>query len=437
MKNGLVLLVICFTVVVGAEAQPFSISFAGTGASITIDSVKVENLSKGISLSLSGSDILRLTVTTGINPAENHSSSDLEIFPNPAEGSAVVRIYPSSSGDATIKVFNIAGSIAAQFQRQLDNSVQEFRLAGLNKGYYLISVTGKTYQYSGKLLINGNEGGKIRIEKISSFQANEGEVSGTRFKNGLSTIDMFYTAGDRLKFTGSSGIYSNVIVDIPSQNKTITFDFIACTDGDNNNYQTIKIGNQVWMAENLKTTKFKNGTTLIPKETVNDLWKTLLTAAYCWCNNNEAEYKATYGALYNWYAASSGNLCPSGWHVPANAEWTTLTNYLTENGYGYPGGADQIAKSMAAAWGWTTYAQKGTPGNDQLSNNSSGFSALPAGYRADGGVFVPHGLHGFFWSSEEFWSGEARGLGVTYFSTTAFRDRFYNHYGFSVRCVKD
>jgi uncharacterized protein (TIGR02145 family) len=436
MGKYLLLITILFELT--ANAQPYLISFAGTGASTTAGSVKVDNLTSGTSLTVTGSDILRLTTVTGINYIENSQSTEMKIYPNPMIDNSTLQIYVPVAGDMIIGVHDMTGKLVAQNQSYVENGQQEYRLSGLNSGLYLVSVKGNSYQYSGKLLSKNISNGTTSIQKVrSNIQALDEKTSMINSKGVQTTVDMIYTAGDRIKFTGISGIYSTVITDIPTVDKTITFNFIVCTDGDNNNYPTIKIGNQVWMAENLKTTKFKNGTAPILNETVNEVWRTLLTPAFCWCNNNEAEYKATYGALYNWYAASSGNLCPAGWHVPADAEWTTLTNYLTQNGYGYPGGADQIAKSMAATWGWTTYAQAGTPGNDQLSNNSSGFTALPAGYRADGGVFVLHGLHGFFWSSEEFWSGEARGLGVTYFNTTVFRDRFYNHYGFSVRCIKD
>ena len=101
---------------------------------------------------------------------------------------------------------------------------------------------------------------------------------------------MEYTTGDRLKFTGISGNYSTVKTDIPESDKTITFNFIACTDGDNNNYPVVEIGTQVWMAENLKTTKYSDGTD-IPLVTSNTAWIPLTTPGYCWYNNNEATTK--------------------------------------------------------------------------------------------------------------------------------------------------
>ncbi len=138
---------------------------------------------------------------------------------------------------------------------------------------------------------------------------------------------MFYKDGDRLLYKGISGIYSTIITDVPTGNKTITFGFVACTDKNNNNYTVVKIGNQTWMAENLKTTRFNDGTP-IPLVSDNTTWSTLSTPGYCWYNNDSVNFKDFGGALYNWYAVNTAKLAPPGWHVPTDAEWTTLTNYV-------------------------------------------------------------------------------------------------------------
>ena len=119
---------------------------------------------------------------------------------------------------------------------------------------------------------------------------------------------------------------------------------VSITDKDGNVYTSVTIGTQVWMKENLKTTKYNDGTA-IPLVTDGAAWESLTTPGYCWYNNDAATYKATYGALYNRYTANSGKLCPAGWHVPADSEWTTLTDYLINNGYGYGGSGSEIAKS--------------------------------------------------------------------------------------------
>ncbi len=187
------------------------------------------------------------------------------------------------------------------------------------------------------------------------------------------------------------------------------------TDYDNNVYNTIKIGTQVWMSENLKTPKYNDGTT-IPLLTDDNAWGALITPGYCWYNNDEARYKAAYGALYNWYivdAASNGgkNVCPSGWHVPTDGEWTTLENYLIANEYNYDGTTigNKIAKSLASSIGWTSSTTAGAVGNTDYTakRNATGFTTLPGGYRNDDGTFNDGG-NGGWWSATESVADEAR-----------------------------
>jgi uncharacterized protein (TIGR02145 family) len=190
------------------------------------------------------------------------------------------------------------------------------------------------------------------------------------------------------------------------------------------------------MAENLKTTKYNDGTA-IPLVADDKAWEALTTPAYCWYNNDATANKKTYGALYNWYTVNTKKLCPTGWHVPSDAEWTTLTDYLTNNGYGYQGSGNDIVKSMAATSGWTTYGTLGTVGNDQASNNSSGFTALPSGYRNYDGTYFTIGLYGFWWSSTEFSTALAYDRTMFYSSSLVYRLNYGKGNGFSVRCLRD
>lgn len=116
----------------------------------------------------------------------------------------------------------------------------------------------------------------------------------------------------------------------------------SVTDTEGNTYKTIKTVTQTWMAENLKTTKYNDGT-LIPNVSDNTAWTQLSSGAYCWYSN-DINNKSTFGALYNWYAVNTGKLCPEGWHVPGDDEWTTLTGYL--------GGEDVAGGKMKSTSGW-------------------------------------------------------------------------------------
>lgn len=225
-------------------------------------------------------------------------------------------------------------------------------------------------------------------------------------------------------------------------------------DYDGNTYNTIKIGTQWWMAENLKVTHYTNGTAIL-LVTDRIVWRSLgdnnTDDAYCYYNNDASGEADTYGALYTWAAAMGDNavsstanpsgvqgVCPDGWHLPSDAEWTDLTDYLTNNGFGYEGSGSDIAKSMASTSGWTTYSIAGTVGNDQASNNSSGFSALPGGSRSSNfGTLYNVGGSGNWWSSSEYCSSFAFNRYLYYGDASVYRFSSNKSNGFSVRCVRD
>ena len=156
-------------------------------------------------------------------------------------------------------------------------------------------------------------------------------------------------------------------------------------DIDGNEYNTVTIGTQTWLKENLKVTKFNDGTP-IPVVSDSAVWVNLTTPGMCWYNNEKEKYTVNkYAALYNWYAVNSGKISPKGWHVPTDAEWTILLEYLKANGCSWyrVSYGNKVSKSMASATNdWIVSEKEGTPGNDVSKNNKNGFSALPAGSRS-------------------------------------------------------
>jgi uncharacterized protein (TIGR02145 family) len=194
-------------------------------------------------------------------------------------------------------------------------------------------------------------------------------------------------------------------------------------DYEGNIYQTIKIDDQWWMAENLRTTRYNDGSE-IPHVTYFDDWRNLTTPAYVWYNNDPLTYKATYGALYNWYAVNTGNLCPAGWHVPTDDEWSNLAEYL--GGESIAGG--KMKESGTLHWN--------SP-NDGATNES-GFTALPGGYRyGDDGQFWGISQFGSWWSSSEIDATLAWHWQVVYQSDDLVRYQNLKRAGLSVRCLKD
>ena len=198
---------------------------------------------------------------------------------------------------------------------------------------------------------------------------------------------------------------------------------LVVQDIDGNNYITVTIGSQIWMAENLRTTKYNDGIA-IPLVTDNTTWANLTTPAFCWYNNDAKTNGSTYGALYNWYSVNTKKLCPTGWHVPSDIEWTTLTNYL---------GGTAVAGGKLKEAGVTHWLSPNLG-----ATNESGFTALPAGnrYPTNGG-FVFMGEHGSWWTSTQYSSTVYhRGLMYNYIDVYSNSAGQYTA-GYSVRCIKN
>jgi uncharacterized protein (TIGR02145 family) len=210
------------------------------------------------------------------------------------------------------------------------------------------------------------------------------------------------------------------------------------SDIDGNVYNTITFGTQTWMKENLKTTRYNNGDSIGTTIPATLDISSESSPKYQWAYNGNVSNLATYGRLYTWYAiADSRNVCPSGWEVPSDTDWTVLSNYLINNGYGYGGSGNDVGKSAASISLWNANPIPGNIGNDQLSNNSSGFAALPGGGRVDNGSFVYMGMMAGWWSSSQYIYNTTRAWGrdLYYDSSTVYRGFVSKKLAFSIRCI--
>ncbi len=415
-----------FPLSIAIYPQDYLINFAGTGGSGSVESVKIENLTQGTYLTVDGTDMLNLKAAlTGINIDYNTSEKSLNVYPNPVTEYANIEFIAPAPGIALIAIYDQVGKAIIQIRTILAKGTHTYQINGLSCGFYTVRVASATYSYAGKIISQqkGMAMAGVTCKSIAESIKNEEKLKSTN-----ATIQMQYAAGDRLKFTGISGNYSTIVTDIPTESKTIAFDFIDCTDGDNNNYPVVKIGTQVWMAENLKTTKYNDGTA-IPLVTDDTAWMGLSTPAYCWNNNDEAAYMDTYGALYNWYVVSTTinggkNICPSGWHVPVDDEWTILTDYL---------GGDSVAGGKLKETGITHWISPNTG-----ATNETGFTALPGGFRSYyTGGFNNDTYFGLWWSSSENAASDAWGRDSRYNGGGVLRSLYSKLNGLSVRCVRD
>lgn len=194
------------------------------------------------------------------------------------------------------------------------------------------------------------------------------------------------------------------------------------TDLEGNTYKTIKAGTQIWMAENLKSTKLNDATEISLTES-SEIWQDLATPGYSWYNNDELINSSSYGALYNGYAVNTGKLCPSGWHIPDSEEWQQLRKFLADT----TSDGGKLKESGTEHW---MMPNKG-------ATNSIGFTALPSGFRYSDGSFNAIRYYTGFWSATEIGSYSEAYLGLYYGDAASAMSSVSKKYGLSVRCIKD
>ena len=249
------------------------------------------------------------------------------------------------------------------------------------------------------------------------------------------------TSGDIGEYI-SSGTGKHIIWDFGTEHPEtfgdqfrvkITADDEPLTDVDGNTYHIVKIGNQWWMAENLKVTHYSNGDS-IPEATDNVIWANLTIGA--WCNyNNDSTNGAIYGKMYNWYAVDdSRNVAPAGWHVPTDDEWKELEMYLgmsqaQANNEGWRGTDEGGKLKEAGTAHWNS--------PNTAATNSSGFTALPGGWRWHDNGFWSMGYDGYWWSSTEYNVPYAWYRFLDYFYSQVYRTNIDKYSGFNIRCVRD
>jgi len=252
---------------------------------------------------------------------------------------------------------------------------------------------------------------------IANSKTTDGNGIGT-FSSSINGLTLGTTYYVRAYATNSAGT---------SYGNAVTFKTLVAatpiTDNDGNTYNTVNIGTQTWMAENLRTTKYSTNGESISNVKVDSLWKKAAFGAYC-DYNNDAGNAQKYGKLYNWNAVNElKKIAPVGWHIPTAAEWETLISYSGgENSAGA-----KLKQPGTANW---TQASTGV-------TNENGFTALPGGSRDDAGAFASVGKTGYWWSTTENNSTTAYLRKMNSDDNSVQNDYKSKAYGFSVRCVKD
>jgi len=252
-------------------------------------------------------------------------------------------------------------------------------------------------------------------------------------KSTKNLVQMQYNDGERILFKAYSGNYKRVFTLLPTQNQTVDFHFIPCTDADGNHYAVVTIGTQTWMAENMKYLP-----EVVGPGTVSNT--TPYYYVYGYNGTVVADAKATanytiYGVIYNWPAAMAGSgssssnpsgaqgVCPAGWHLPSDAEWTQLADYLG----GESGAGGKLKETGTTHWISPNIG----------ATNETGFTALPGGGLFHNGTFHDIRYDGFWWCATEHSTYLAWRRNMSYYLSNVSRGSRNMESGFSVRCVKD
>lgn len=471
-----------------ASAQTVSVTFTGRDAQnhhLPLNRVVVSNHSKGWQETLVWPDTVLVMTATGIGNVETFQETSLRLSqnnPNPFDGTTYVNLNVAEPGDVEMVLTDIAGRVVeANNFSPLQSGIHEIRITLSSPGIYFLTSCQNGRTASVKMVNRGNGGGNaiaftntVGASNYSPLPQSKNEYRGE--------TDKPFDLGDQMEYVGfatfnGTEIVSGHVLQVLEASQTVVLTFedgLPCfgtpmvTDHEGNVYATVQIGQQCWMRDNLRTTTSPTtGTYLVP--TVNTDY-TYTGKQARWYNNDSATYAPmNYGLLYNWNAAmdtfntaygetsvntdvsnevlvgftsNRRGVCPAGWHLPSDAEWFQLTDYVSnQSDYACDDNSDNIAKALASTEGWSNGEFCDDPcdvGYNLSTNNTLGFGAVPAGYYWSLGFSgTSHGA--FLWSSTESepLSSEVFTRRMLYYYPGVYRGIGDKSDGNSVRCVRD
>jgi uncharacterized protein (TIGR02145 family) len=417
-----------------------------TGGTTLIAGAVVQ-LEKGGQLDTTDADgNFTLTTTTAVLPV-NGKQLLSGMFARISGNVLNVTIAERSAVEVT--TFDLNGKAIFTMRKTLNAGNQSIALLPRSAGIYLYKVKAG----NNELVLKGNAVDGVLSGSAVASQGSSSNLLTKQAKTHATLNDVIAVTKD--------GYLNYRCVQYTSDTTGLKIKMIASagtiTDTDGNVYQTVKIGTQVWTVENLRVTKYNDGTA-IPLVSDSATWRNIYDScvtyptkfsspAYCFYNNTtNADSIKKFGAIYNWYVIDTANtqkLAPAGWHVPTDSEWTIMEKYLVLHGYNYDGTTDtstvynKLAMALAEQTDWNVSTSTGTIGSNLTKNNKSGFSALPGGFRDRNGYYYI-GSNGYWWNTTSSNASNAYyryvynsyGSGLSRYST-------YKGCGFSVRLIKD
>jgi uncharacterized protein (TIGR02145 family) len=434
------------------SAQTVTLTFTGRDASnqnVPLSRVVVSNLTRGWQETLIWPDtVLVMTDHTGFEDLETFQETSLRLSqnnPNPFDGITFVNLILTEPGDVSLVITDITGRIVgANNYSPLQTGYHKIRITLSSEGTYFLTARQNGRTASVKM-VNGGNGGGNAIAIMGTVGANNYSPLPQTKKVFKDLTDNLFLAGDQMEYVGFAAfngteVESGHVVQEQYGSQTIVLPFaLPCSstptvcDIDGNIYNTVQIGEQCWMRENLRVTAGENGTVSGSMSDANP---------YYYINSDLDP--AIYGYLYNWPAAMMA--CPEGWHLPSDTEWTQLTDYVSSQSYYVCGGENgYIAKVLASETGWNDYnggmglgPSECCPGDQSVNvNNVSGFGAFPVGFVGSGAEWVYVRIFAFFWSSTQSGTDEAWFRGLSYYNASVNRNYSDKASGYSVRCLRD
>ena len=434
-----------FSCLLHGQAQVITLTFTGQyqGDPVSLDSMLVLNLTQGGDVTLYYPDTVLVLGSTGIGAGATAHRDGITLgpgHPNPYSDRMNVDLYVNEAGVLRMGVSDASGREVANYQGPITPGTQRFQLWGGQPGVQLLwaELNGKRRSIR-TVMVGEGHAGPVHLVNIGAVHGN------LMLKDAR---DVFpWTPGDELGITGYATLpggqaASGWINEVPtvSADRTIQLanglvcaDSPSVTDIDGNTYPVVSIGGQCWMAENLRTTRYRDGAE-IPNVTDTTAWTALGTGA--WSNyNNDTVNDALYGQLYNWFAASDVRICPQGWHVPTDADWQALELSLgmlpTElSATSWRGTIPNVGGQLKSLSLWVA------PNNG--ASNSSGFAALPGGNRdSDTGFFYDLPYYGYWWSTTVSTTDKAWCRYLQNNNTGIGRFGFDQQLGFCLRCLMD
>lgn len=462
MRKIITILAFMLVLLSGLIAQDIIYTFSGELEKVNtpLESILIENLNNGTSLFFGELPVQpnyqvnltkkQLWGKTGLDDLTFNETAFLVEQNSPG----LLSLSPNNSlfGNTEVLVYNVNGQKVASAVYANVSKGSLFSFIIEREGVFLIAVKSASFSKSFKVI---GKRGNGNFDIIVSQNQNMGSA-GLKSKTLITANDdFFFSKGDNLKLTVfKTGLFSNPETVKLSGSDKFVFTFETATgsltdERDGNIYNTLRIGNQRWMIDNLAylpaVSVSADGSSTAPHYYVYGYQGSNPDSAKIGENYNK------YGVLYNWQAAINGvasssanpsgvqGACPVGWHLPSNAEWVELIDFLIESGYSYnfEPGKNNVGKAMAAKTTWKNSTVSGTPGNDVQNNNRSGFNAVASGQRHLSGVFNNISTSNFWWSSTESETAEVWYRSLYYTNTNTNSNFASKEYGMSVRCVRD